>query len=50
MVNKREGLRDAPPLLFLASWRPRTWNLNRDTFLEMATCVVTETICKVRVV
>ena len=32
------------PLLLLASWRPLSWSLKRDTILEMATCVATETI------
>ena len=33
-----------PPLLLLDSCRPLSWSLNLDTLLEMASCVVTETI------
>ena len=38
------GLSSPPSLLLLACWLRLSWSLKCDTLLEMATCVVTETI------
>ena len=42
------GLSSPPSLLLLASWRSLSWSLKRDTLCEMATYLVTETICRRR--
>ena len=42
------GLSSLTPWFLLACWRSQSCSLKRDSRLEMATCVVTEAICKRR--